>query len=112
LTSTPFTGVRIEVFIRPGYTIMVDVGVGACVGGDAMSTSLSPENEQFLERVVSLGLYQDRSEALDRAVELLRHREQLIRDVNEGIEQLERGQGVPLDIDAIKAAVHTRLETP
>jgi len=77
-----------------------------------MSTSLSPENEQFIDRVVSLGIYHDRGEALDRAVELLRHREQLIRDVNEGIEQLERGQGVPLDIEAIKATVHTRLETP
>ncbi len=77
-----------------------------------MSTGLSPENEQFLDHVVSLGIYHDRGEALDRAVELLRHREQFIRDVNEGIEQLERCEGVPLDIEAIKATVHARLETP
>jgi antitoxin ParD1/3/4 len=75
-----------------------------------VSSSLSPENEQFLNRVVSLGIYHDRGQALDRAVELLRHREELIRDVNEGVEQLERGQGVPLDIDAIKATVRHRLE--
>jgi Arc/MetJ-type ribon-helix-helix transcriptional regulator len=75
-----------------------------------VSSGLSPENEQFLERVVSLGIYHDRGEALDRAVELLRHREQLIRDVNEGIEQLERGQGVSLDIEAIKATVRSRLD--
>jgi antitoxin ParD1/3/4 len=77
-----------------------------------VSSSLSPKNEQFLEQVVSLGIYHDRGEALDRAVELLRHREQFVRDVNEGIEQLERGEGVPLDIEAIKATIHARLETP
>ena len=77
-----------------------------------MSTGLSPENEQFIEHVVSLGIYRDRDEALDRAVELLRRREEFVRDVNEGIDQLERGEGVPLDIEAIKARVHARLETP
>ena len=76
-----------------------------------MSTNLSPENEQFLEHAVSVGAYHDRGEALDRAVELLRRRDELIRDVNEGIEQLERGEGVPLDIAEIKAAVRDRLET-
>jgi len=70
-----------------------------------MSSSLSPENERFLEHAVSVGMYHDRGEALDRAVELLRRREQLIHDVNRGIEQLERGEGVPLDIEQIKSAV-------
>lgn len=51
----------------------------------------------------------DRIEALDRAVELLRRREQLIRDVNKGIEQLERGEGIPLDIEEIKAFVRDKL---
>ena len=77
-----------------------------------MSSSLSPENERFLEHAVSVGMYHDRGEALDRAVELLRRREQLIRDVNSGIEQLQRGEGVPLDIEQIKAAVRGGRETP
>ena len=51
-----------------------------------------------------------RGEALDKAVELLKRREQLVTDVNAGIEQLERGEGEPLDIDAIKAKVAARLE--
>ena len=34
---------------------------------------------------------------------------QLITDVNAGIEQLERGEGESLDIDAIKAKVAARL---
>lgn len=75
-----------------------------------MSRDLSPENEQFLQRAVSVGMYHDRDEALDRAVELLRRRERLIRDVNKGIEQLERGEGVPFDMEKIDAAVRMRLE--
>jgi antitoxin ParD1/3/4 len=69
-----------------------------------MATNLSPENEQFIENVIAAGLYHDRDEALNRAVELLKKREQLIRDVNHGIEQLERGEGTPLDIEEIKSA--------
>ena len=77
-----------------------------------MSSNLSPENEQFLEHVISLGIYHNRGEALDKAVELLRRREQLIRDVDEGIEQLERGEGVRLDIEAVKEEVRRRCQTP
>ena len=76
-----------------------------------MSNNLSPENEQFLQRAISVGMFHDRDEAIDRAVELLRRREQLIRDVNKGIEQLERGQGVPLDIEEIKTTVRRKMET-
>jgi antitoxin ParD1/3/4 len=76
-----------------------------------MNANLSPENEQFLDHAVLVGMYHDRDEALDQAVELLRRREQLIRDVNVGIDQLERGEGRPLDIDKIKAIVHSRAET-
>ena len=77
-----------------------------------MRSDLSPENEQFLEHAIAVGLYHDRGEAIDRAVQLLRQQEQLVRDVNEGIEQLERGDGIPLDIEQIKVAVRDRLATP
>ena len=76
-----------------------------------MSSNLSPENEQFLEHAVSVGMYHDRGEALDQSSRTLRRRDELIRDVNEGIEQLERGEGMPLDIAEIKAAVRGQLET-
>jgi Arc/MetJ-type ribon-helix-helix transcriptional regulator len=77
-----------------------------------VQTNLSPENEQFLEHAVSTGLYQDRDEALDKAVALLRRKEELIRDVNEGIEQLERGEGTELDIEEIMKAVQNRFQSP
>jgi Arc/MetJ-type ribon-helix-helix transcriptional regulator len=75
-----------------------------------MSMQLSPENEQYVQSAVSMGLYHDRGEALDTAVELLKRREALIRDVNRGIEQLERGEGIPFDIEAIKAELDRRLK--
>ena len=75
-----------------------------------MSSDISPESEQFIQDVVAVGAYESRGEALDQAVQLLRRREQLLKDVNSGIEQLERGEGETLDIDAIKAQVAVRLE--
>jgi hypothetical protein len=36
--------------------------------------------------------------------------EKLIADVNLGIEQLERGEGIPFDIEEIKAELHRRLD--
>ena|SRR3989304_2544363 len=75
-----------------------------------MASNLSPENEQYIQNAIAAGLYHDRGEALDRAVELLKKRKQLIRDVNQGIEQLERGEGEQLDIEAIKAA-HQKVPT-
>ncbi len=74
-----------------------------------MSSDMSPQSEQFIQHVVSVGIYDNRGEALDKAVELLKRREQLIIDVNVGIDQLERGQSEPLDMDAIKAKVAARL---
>jgi antitoxin ParD1/3/4 len=75
-----------------------------------MATDLSPENEQFIQTAIASGLYHNRGEALDMAVDLLKKREQLIRDVNLGIEQLERGEGTPLDIEEIKAVVRARMD--
>ena len=75
-----------------------------------MNSQLSPENERFLEHAISVGIFHDRDEALDRAVAVLRRREELVGDVNKGIEQLERGEGVPLDIEKIQATVESRFE--
>ena len=74
-----------------------------------MSTDISPENEQYLQEAVARGTFPSRGQALNAAVELLKRREQLIRDVGAGIEQLERGEGEPLDIEDIKARGRKRL---
>jgi Arc/MetJ-type ribon-helix-helix transcriptional regulator len=64
-----------------------------------MHGSLRPDNEQFIESAVRNGDYSDRDEALNNAVDLLRRRDELIRDVNKGIDQLKRGQGTTISSD-------------
>jgi Arc/MetJ-type ribon-helix-helix transcriptional regulator len=74
-----------------------------------MSTGISPENEQYIDHAVATGLFQDRGQALNTAIELLKRRERLIRDVNSGIDQLEKGLGRPFDIEAIMGQIDDRL---
>jgi Arc/MetJ-type ribon-helix-helix transcriptional regulator len=74
-----------------------------------MSSGISPENERFIDEAVATGLFEDRGQVLDTALELLKRRQQLIRDVNIGIEQLERGDRRPMDIAAILDQVGSRL---
>jgi putative addiction module CopG family antidote len=53
--------------------------------GHPMSVDLSPENEQFIDSVVAQGAFPNRKEALDEAVQLLRRRERLRKDIEEGL---------------------------
>lgn len=74
-----------------------------------MSTEITPENEYFLEHAVEAGMFRDRNEGINAAIELLKRRAELIRDVNAGIEQLEQGLGKPIDVEAIMIAIDERL---
>ena len=60
-----------------------------------MSADVSPENERYIQTAIQNGQYRDRGQALDEALELLKQRDRLRREVNAGIEQLERGEGIP-----------------
>lgn len=64
-----------------------------------MSTDLSPQNERFIEHAVARGVYHDRSQALDDAVELLRRRQELLDHIDEGTRQLRAGEGIELHGD-------------
>lgn len=61
-----------------------------------MAADLSPENEQFVSEAVAHGLFQDRGQALDEAVSLLRGRVDLLRHIDEGTAQLRSGQAIEL----------------
>ncbi len=61
-----------------------------------MSTGLSPQNEQFIERLVARGVFHDRAEALDEAVELLRRRQELLDHIDQGTRQLRSGEGIEI----------------
>jgi Arc/MetJ-type ribon-helix-helix transcriptional regulator len=74
-----------------------------------MSTDISPQNEQYLQEAIARGSFQSRGQALDVAIELLRRREAIIREVKVGIDELERGEGRPLDITKMKAEIRQTL---
>ena len=59
-----------------------------------MSDTLSPENEDFIQTAIRRGDYRDRGEVLDEAMELLRKRDELRRDIKQGIDELDRGDRI------------------
>lgn len=76
-----------------------------------MNVSLTPELTQFVQDLVQTGMYHSSSEVIRDGLRLLRDREQLRqirieelrKEIAIGLEQLERGEVAPLDIEAIKA---------
>jgi putative addiction module CopG family antidote len=62
-----------------------------------MNIPISQENERFIEDAVKSGAYTDPREIMEEALNLLRKREALRRDVNAGIDQLDQGKTVPAD---------------
>ena len=61
-----------------------------------MSTDLSPQNEEFIQQAIAGGAFQNRREALDEAVELLKRRQRLLEHIDEGTRQLREGEGIEL----------------
>ena len=59
-----------------------------------MNIEIPAELDQFVKEMISTGSYRDENELLIEGLRLLKSREQLRRDVNAGIEQLEAGQGI------------------
>ena len=71
-----------------------------------MSVDLSPQNEQYLDQIVASGAFNNRDQALDHAVELLRRRQELLDHVDEGTRQLRAGEGIEVHgIDDLKTLV-------
>jgi antitoxin ParD1/3/4 len=68
-----------------------------------MNVSLTPELERLVAEKVESGLYRSASEVLREGLRLLQLREEeqavrmeaLRRDIQEGLDELDRGAGVP-----------------
>jgi len=83
-----------------------------------MNVSLTPKLEDFVKQKVDQGLYNSVSEVMREALRLLVERDAekemklvaLRRDLQEGIDSLDRGEGKPLDMDAIKAKARSIKE--
>jgi putative addiction module CopG family antidote len=65
-----------------------------------MSIQISPDLQQFVHQVIAAGNYKNENEVVDRAIRLLQQRQQRIdelrREVQPALDQLDRGEGVEL----------------
>ena len=76
-----------------------------------MNVALAPELEELIDSKVDSGLYESPSEVVSDALHLLHEwdriqearQAELKRDIRRGLEQLDRGESAPLDVEAIKA---------
>ncbi len=72
-----------------------------------MNVSLTPQLEQLVRAKVATGLYNNASEVIREALRLMEVRDSsavLQREVALGFAQLDRGEGMPLDLEAAKQA--------
>jgi len=61
-----------------------------------MSSELSPSQDAIVEKLVAEGIFLDRRQALDHAVDLLREEAETVSEIREGLESIRRGEGRPL----------------
>lgn len=77
-----------------------------------MNITIPRKLEPFIRRSLAAGEYRSESELVLDAVrtlrELKRRHRRLKADIQHGIGQLDRGQGEPLDMKAIKAKARMR----
>ena len=78
-----------------------------------MNVTIPRELEQFIRRSLTNGEYGSKDELVVDAVttlrELKRRHHQLKDDIGHAIDQLDQGQGKPLDMKAIRAKARARL---
>jgi antitoxin ParD1/3/4 len=82
-----------------------------------MDVTLTPELERLVHEKVASGLYTSEDEVIREALRLLKDRdelrllavEDLRREVQKGLDQLDRGESVFLDPERIKAEGRRRL---
>lgn len=82
-----------------------------------MDVTLTPELERLIHDKVATGLYASQDEVIREALRLLKDRdelrllavEDLRREVQKGLDQLDRGESVFLDPERIKAEGRRRL---
>ena len=75
--------------------------------------SLPQDLQQFVQQEIASGKYRSEEDLLCAGLRLLRERERRLQalreDVEPALEQLDRGEGKPLDAESIKARGRGRL---
>jgi antitoxin ParD1/3/4 len=78
-----------------------------------MTIRLTPHLEEFVDEQVRAGKFASADEAVAAAVNQMREREEKIawlrREIQLGVDQLERGEGAPWDLADTKARLEERL---
>lgn len=85
-----------------------------------MKIHLLPEHEAFIREKVESGEYESADDVVTDALFCFQHieqfralrREELRREIQIGIDELDRGESAPLDVDQIKAEGRRRLKRP
>lgn len=85
-----------------------------------MNVSLTKELERLVAAKVKTGRYLSASEVMREALRLLEERDQLQqlrlaelrRELKKGLDQLDRGEGRPLDIGALKQRLRADIGHP
>lgn len=62
-----------------------------------MSLEIPPEIEEMVQSIFRSGQYDSESDVIREALGLLRQRDLLRRDINEGIAQIDRGERIAAD---------------
>ena len=79
-----------------------------------MTITYPPELNEFVKQELALGVFGSEEELVINAVSALREmklrHQQLRREVQEAIEQADRGDVAPLDIDTIKGELLDELD--
>lgn len=81
-----------------------------------MNISLTPELEEMVQQQVRSGQYSSASEVIRDALRLFREREllrqirleELRKEIDKGLKDIEEGRVGPLDMAAIKAEIRAR----
>ncbi|KAB8314899.1 type II toxin-antitoxin system ParD family antitoxin [Tolypothrix campylonemoides VB511288] len=82
-----------------------------------MNVHLGETFDKFVAELIESGLYQSQSEVIREGLRLLKEREDLRKlklealrhEVQIGIDQLDRGEGIAFDVEKIKAEGSKRL---
>jgi antitoxin ParD1/3/4 len=83
-----------------------------------MDITLPPGLEKVIEAEIASGRYESANAVIAEGLRLLHERdasyetrrEELVREIAIGLEQVERGEVMPLDINSIKSEARDRFE--
>lgn len=79
-----------------------------------MSQELSPQNEQFIIDAIARGLFPPREAVLVQALDNLRRqreaREELERELQKGLDELDAGLGVEMTDDDLAQFIQNAIE--